>query len=744
MEPLRPGDPERIGGYECIGRLGAGGMGQVFLARADGGGLVALKLIHPDLAEDPAFRARFAREAAAMRRVGGPYTAPLLDAGEVPRPWLATAHLQGLSLDEAVARHGPLSVEATRRLGAALAEALAAIHAAGVVHRDLKPGNVMLTPDGPRVVDFGIAGGRDTGTADGTGTPGYMAPEQSTGGRAGFSADVFSLGGLLWFCRTGAPPPRVPPVAKAGRAMRGPAVPDAPDHVGDESLRAVIAACRAEDPARRPGVEQLAAALSPGPTGTGWLSSPLALDITDRADPVPGSAGTRPRDGGPGRRRVLLQLSGMGVAAAAGWGVVRALANPRPAAASVLWTARAMLVTGYELGPVLGGGLLFLDRTVVTRSGAARLDLCSLDPATGRLRWRRPLTSFEPKRGGVVAGLESVWVRSREELHAIDSGTGAVRWSLRRPFPGLAPAVAHGDALVYDVTTAPPQEAGVVYALEPRTGRVAWQRRIDGRPVGSIVVAGDVVYVISASARGRWERVHALNAATGAVNWTSGHVDAKRRQSAVPRYTDATLCVADGTVYVSVEGRLVHALDARTGTARWRIRPPLIGDDARPEPYPTAAFPVAAGNTVFLGTGDGMVRAFDKEDGRQRWAVGTGASPAAVGAFRRRFTPLTGHGLVFVRGADAVRALQAEDGRIRWEHATDPSAGEPVLAGGALHVPGRWEVTSHDPASGRVIQRLDLRGGRRPPSAVIAGRDALYVLAGVDTLIAVGLPGHPG
>ncbi|OLT35448.1 hypothetical protein BJF79_32335 [Actinomadura sp. CNU-125] len=169
MEPLRPGDPDRVGGYECVGRLGAGGMGQVFLARSDDGALVALKVVHADLADDPAFRARFARETAAMRRVSGSSIAPLLDTGDVPRPWLAMAYLPGSSLDAAVARHGPLGVPATRRLGAALAEALAAIHRADVVHRDLKPANVLLTPGGPRVVDFGIADGPHPGTTDGTG-----------------------------------------------------------------------------------------------------------------------------------------------------------------------------------------------------------------------------------------------------------------------------------------------------------------------------------------------------------------------------------------------------------------------------------------------------------------------------------------------------------------------------------------------------------------------------------------------
>ncbi|MGH3243308.1 MAG: PQQ-binding-like beta-propeller repeat protein [Spirillospora sp.] len=710
MEPLRPGDPEQVGGYTCFARLGAGGMGQVFLARADDGALVALKLIHPDLAEDPAFHAGFAREAAAIRKVSAPYTAPLLDAGDEPRPWLAAAYLPGLSLEEAVRRHGPLSIDATRRLGAALAKALDSIHKAGVVHRDLKPGNIVLTADGPRVVDFGIAAGHDLGATDRSavpyaGTPAYMAPEYSTGGPAAFPADVFALGGVLVFCRTGTPPP---------------STADLLARVGDEGLARVIAACLAEDPARRPSPERLVTALS---SGDGTVSR------------------VAPPTGAFADRRALLRISGVGAAAVAGVAAVRPLARTSPAVAPVLWTARATMVSGSEAGPELERGLLFLDRTVVTRSGAARLDLCRLDD-TGRHKWRRPLAPFERRHGEVAAALGSLWVRSRRELHVIDPDTGLVRGSWQRSFAGLSPAVAPGDSLVYDVAaTALPQESGTVYAHEPGTGRVVWQRPIEGRPTGPIVVAGNAVYVMSASAPGRWEHLHALDAETGAVRWISVNDDNEVIQGrpVAPRYTDASFCVADGTVYVSLEGRVVYALDARTGAHRWRIQPPLNADVIVPDPYLTTGFPAVSGNTLLLPTGDGLLYAFDRSSGRQRWTAVTRPSPTAVGASRRRSAPLVGDGLAFVRSADTVRALGAEDGRVRWGRETDPSAGEPVLANGILHVPGKADVTSYDPSTGRTIQRLDLGAQRRRPTALVPGHEALYVVAGVDTLIALGL-----
>ncbi|MEO3826553.1 PQQ-binding-like beta-propeller repeat protein [Actinomadura sp. B10D3] len=731
MEPLLPGDPERIGGYRCVARLGSGGMGEVFLVQADTGAPAALKLIHPDLADDPGFRARFAREVGAMRKVTGPYTAALLDAGDTPRPWLATSYLPGLSLQEAVTRHGPLSVEATRRLGAALAEALASIHGAGVVHRDLKPGNIMLTGDGPRVVDFGLAGVHDLTGTDGTfaGTPAYMAPERWSGGPAAPPADVFALGGVLVFCRTGAPPRH----DLVDRDL----TQDLPHD--DQGLGAVIEACLATDPSQRPSTEQVASALSPGATGTDWLPPALAHEIAERTTMSLGLTAPSPGGAGPARRRVLAQIGAMGAVALASAGAVRALPG-KTSAAPVLWTARATVVTGSELGPELHGRLLFLDRTVVTDSGPARLDLCCLD-ATGRYRWRRPLPPFERQTGGVVAALGSVWVRSGRETLVVDPGTGLVRRSWRRAFPGLGPAVAYGDALAYDLAAGTnSREGGTVYAHEPRSGRIVWERRIDGRPVSPLTVAGNTVYVVSASATGRWERVHALDSATGSVRWTSDHDDdVIRLKSIAPRYTDATLCVADGTVYVSVEGRTIHALDARTGAARWQARPQLVADDFRPEPYPTAAFPVVHGDALFLLTGDGMLRAFDRQDGRQRWSAATGADPFAVGTFRHRFTPPVARGLVFVHGADTVRALRAKDGRVRWEQETDPSAGEPVLAGGALHIPGRAQVTSHALTDGQVMRRLDLRRLHRPPTALAAGRNVLYVLAGMDTLLAVDL-----
>ena len=209
MEPLAPSDPARIASYELLARLGAGGMGLVYLARSPGKRLVAVKVIHTHLTDDPRFLWRCRREVEAARSVSGFYTAPVIDADTDSRPaWLATAHVAGPALDAVVRTRGPLPGRTVTALAAALAEALKAIHAAGLVHRDLKPSNILLAEDGPRVIDFGIvhaADGADT-TGGLIGTPGYMSPEQVDDEDIGPASDVFSLGGVLHFAATGRPP----------------------------------------------------------------------------------------------------------------------------------------------------------------------------------------------------------------------------------------------------------------------------------------------------------------------------------------------------------------------------------------------------------------------------------------------------------------------------------------------------------------------------------------------------------
>ncbi|MGW5444857.1 protein kinase domain-containing protein [Streptomyces asiaticus] len=285
MEPLAAGDPVRVNGIVLRGRLGAGGMGQVFLGRSLGGRAVAVKLVHPHLARQAEFRSRFRREVAAARAVSGAFTAPVVAAGpEDDPPWIATVYVPGPSLAEAVAVAGGLPAGSVWPLAAGLVEALQAIHAEGLLHRDLKPSNVLLAADGPRVIDFGIVRAMDTTalTEPGKtiGTPGFMSPEQAEGGRVEQPSDVFALGAVLAFAATGVRPfGQGEPLAVLLRVVNG-----EPQLDGlTDPLRALVAACLAKNPADRPTTAQLLGQIAAhwDPPDDFPLTSPWPQAVTD-------------------------------------------------------------------------------------------------------------------------------------------------------------------------------------------------------------------------------------------------------------------------------------------------------------------------------------------------------------------------------------------------------------------------------------------------------------------------------
>ncbi|RVX41961.1 serine/threonine protein kinase [Nonomuraea polychroma] len=289
-DPLRDSDPTHIGPYRLHSRLGGGGMGQVFLGRSPGGRLVAVKVVRPELADDTDFRRRFAAEVEAARKVGGFYTAQVVDAGtDASPPWLATAYIPGPSLHQAIEEHGPLPLQSVAVLGAGLAEGLAAVHTCAVVHRDLKPANVILAEDGPRLIDFGIARALDatshTQSATVLGTAAFMSPEQAMAQKVGPASDVFSLGSVLAFAATGHSPFGTGPV----HAVLFRVVHAEPDLSGVPApLAALLTACLAKDPTARPDLQQVLAHLtalaSPG-TGPGqgrWLPEALTQIIAER------------------------------------------------------------------------------------------------------------------------------------------------------------------------------------------------------------------------------------------------------------------------------------------------------------------------------------------------------------------------------------------------------------------------------------------------------------------------------
>ncbi|MET9733457.1 serine/threonine-protein kinase [Streptomyces sp. NPDC006458] len=320
MEKLGAGDPLRIGAYRLLARLGAGGMGQVYLARSDRGRTVAVKLVKRDLAAQEEFRERFRQEVRAAQRVGGYWTAPVLDADtEAEVPWVATGYVAGPSLQQVVGRdHGALPERSVRILAAGLAHALKDIHAAGIVHRDLKPSNVLVTIDGPRVIDFGIARALETVTEAGLtrtgaliGSPGFMAPEQVRGDRITPACDVFCLGSVLAYAATGTLP--FGGADSGVHALMFRIAQDEPDLTGvPEGIADLVRDCLKKDPGARPTLDRILQRTGAEDTVSGgrsrdpWLPGALvaqlgrhAVQLLDTEDPeLPGGAGAA--HGAPG------------------------------------------------------------------------------------------------------------------------------------------------------------------------------------------------------------------------------------------------------------------------------------------------------------------------------------------------------------------------------------------------------------------------------------------------------------
>jgi eukaryotic-like serine/threonine-protein kinase len=295
LAALQADDPRRVGPYLLLGRLGSGGMGRVYLARSPGGRQVAVKVIRPQLAEDEGFRARFAREVSAARKVGGLFTAQVVDADlDSPVPWLVTAYVPGTSLQEAVERKGPLPTATLLALAAGLAEGLTAIHTAGVIHRDLKPSNVLLAPDGPRIIDFGISSAADatslTGTGFMIGSPGFMSPEQAEGMPVGPASDIFSLAGVLIFAARGEGPfGSGDTAALLYRVVHGtPNLDQVPDRI-----QPLLGRCLSRDAARRPTAAEFLAELTSAYPSAADLSDWLPAGFLDL--PAQRAAGADPR-----------------------------------------------------------------------------------------------------------------------------------------------------------------------------------------------------------------------------------------------------------------------------------------------------------------------------------------------------------------------------------------------------------------------------------------------------------------
>ncbi|QGZ47615.1 protein kinase [Streptomyces sp. QHH-9511] len=575
--PLEPGDPRRVGPYRLLGQLGQGGMGRVFLGEDAEGHRVAVKLIHEAFTADSEFRGRFRREATAAGQVLSYFTVPLVDSGpDDAVPWLATLYVPGPSLDKAVRRDGPLTVDRLCTLAAALGEALIVIHAAGIVHRDLKPSNVLLAEDGPRVIDFGIARAADsddlTGAGRILGTFGYAPPEQVMAEEQVTAAgDVFSLGGVLLFAATGREPfGDGPPAVLAYRTVH-----EEPDLDGvPVELTGLIGRCLAKDPGQRPSPRQvIAEARAVQSRAQGSAPHEAAQEPTSYrlAPPIPAStlpvsAGPAP-DAGTGERRFrrprLLMATAAGLA-------VSALVTT-----ALMWLPDRDGSRSPEAGKGGSSGTVVAPPDQPAQPASEGADPVPAITVAGE---RRRAWTALPHDDGTDAEVLAAWLTKTAvvrvdsaAVRGFDPRTGAARWTVTPPTAGMVPcggsdgttATSGGVGLVrFGKAHTSPALCDTVAALDTATGRLLWHRRIGEAPLALASVSGDILLV------GGEEGILGLRRTTGRTAWSYRWTQADcRAREVLPGPRSALVSESCESPDGRYSGRVVE-LDTTTGRSR--------------------------------------------------------------------------------------------------------------------------------------------------------------------------------
>ncbi|WP_407837852.1 serine/threonine-protein kinase [Streptomyces sp. DSM 116496] len=657
------GFPEYAGQYRLESVLGSGGMGVVHLATSESGLKLAVKIVHPQHAVDPEFRARFRQEVAAARRVSGAFTAPVVDADpDAERPWMATLFIDSPTLSERV-RERVLEPKELTRLAAGLAEALRDIHRAGVVHRDLKPSNVLMAPDGVRVIDFGISRPADsdlrTETGKLIGTPPFMAPEQFQRPReVGTAADVFALGAVLVYAATG----RGPFDSDSHYLVAYQVVHSEPDLTGlPERLAPLVAQCLAKDPAERPSADALIVALRA-------VAYPTDLDtqafIPQPRQPVPDEepthrreriatparsapAGSAPGRSAPGRRRrtrvAVAAVVGLLLAGGAAGGHLWSAPGDKPpkrAAAPAVPAPQRVLPWSVPLGAYSAACSWQASALYCTGPESAAM---RLSPGDGSTVWSvpaaapgsRPAADGAPLHGGGLV-LAVAPGSGGELLRALDPATGAERW--KRTLPSGALALSTGGHVL--ITAAD----GTVTALDPATGTPRWTKKI-GR-VGSVWWSGReesgepaALYVSTPDENGRATQLSAVDPASGAPRWQIRSAGLLRPVGTA----DGGMYLLDSDVRTRTEA-VVRVDLATHAVRRVRLASPLYEAQATVGPDGVVYAFGATGALAAIGTA------------KEEWRLETGASRASRPVF-----------------ADGKVYLSASDGRLL---AVDASAGK--------------------------------------------------------------------
>ncbi|UUU21632.1 outer membrane protein assembly factor BamB family protein [Streptomyces sp. DSM 40750] len=772
FEALEAGDPEQVGRYRIVARLGAGGMGRVYLGRSPGGRAVAVKVVRSELAEDGEFRRRFAREVAAARRVNGVFTAGVVDADPEGSPaWLATAYVPGVVLGDAVTAHGPWPQGPVLALGAGLAEALEAIHAAGVVHRDLKPSNIILAADGPRVIDFGISVAHEasalTRTGMVVGTPGFMSPEQLTGKPIGPASDVFSLGAVLAFTATGSGPFGT----GSGHALSFRVVYEEPDlQQLPPVLGSVVARCLAKRPDQRPTVatllDQLAEAADAAetdaeaeadidtdageaipriPTQPGWLPAPVAATLHSRTTthrptvPSPASAPEQPAPVPAPAPAPTPTPAPEPTEPSDPEPSPPSLKSPEAATTGVRPTVlptmpsrrRALLGLGGAAVAGLGfAGWKFGDGDSSTEEPGAQPD-SSRRPGSsptptptapsGVERWKFATGDLLYASPTVAGGVVYIGSDSNN-LYALDTATGGERWT----FPaggkvwtlansaGVSSGPAVADGTVYESSA-----DGNLYAVDVGTGNERWKFPIGKHGSSSPTVVDGVVYVgggggvvyrLGPGGRNDYENghVYAVDAGTGEQRWKF-----TTRSSA-----DAAPTVADGVVYAGCLDGTVYAVDAGTGKQQWKFTARNYVVES----------PVVVDGVVYVSSQDYNLYALDAVTGKQRWRF-----PANKGVS----APAVVDGIAYVGSGDGnLYAVDVGTGKQRWKFRVGKSVSAPVVAYGTVYV-GSHDGSLYAVDAGTGKQQWKFRTGSSVYSTPAVADGVVYVSSLNGVLYAV-------
>ncbi|MQY39228.1 Serine/threonine-protein kinase PknD [Streptomyces sp. RB17] len=631
MKPLGTGDPLRLGPYRVLGVLGEGGMGKVYVGQDGAGSLAAVKVLRSELTHDTNLAQRFVREAQAAQAVRSNGIANVLGAWtEGGRPWIATEFLAGLTLDQAVDSYGPLDEPALRSLATALARTLADIHAAGFIHRDLKPPNIVLTSAGPRVIDFGIARPEHGLTLTTTGqvpvTPGYGAPEQVLGRRVTPSADVFSLGAVLAYAATGRRAYEGSHVAAVQYAVvhGDPQLDGIPPH-----LQALILPCLAKDPAMRPAPPQIVQAMG-APKGADrvWRRGPVADAIREREAaarrlPIPVTTETAPS---VSRRRLLTGLATGGVALAGGGGTAAwwfgSRGGSRSTKSDPFDIPQAVPVPAQKLDPLgikdpinndaqptdlweVHGEADAYSQTLlpigdVIVFGVATGGIAGFDITNGKRRWSAPHLStrsgYLPLSGRLVIGADDQGV-----LRTFVPSTGEPKWTC--PAAEALALLAADDDAVYFVT-----KDHRLRSVNRSDARIRWTAAVPTRFRGNLLapaVAAQGRLVISA-ADGTVLVVHTSD---GSTAWTRLDQDEDLTVSPV---------VHDDTVYIN--GKSMDARRLSDGTRIWNTKL----DDWSTDGYKWGPAAVYA-DAVYTNAGD-STRCLGKDSGKVRWEASQNAN----------------------------------------------------------------------------------------------------------------------